>query len=159
VTASVAGIIIFGERGPPAASLPTSPRAELEVKLLRPIGIWQLDETRGKGRTTTKAFRFDGKTVTLFLVARNEFSARPPDDYYRVRARWRGDELYIQYPSGIWGPLVSCVGGRFIDRRMRAGPVFIYRKVRPRELDKSNRALLRDRPLWDYSTSLNDDWR
>jgi hypothetical protein len=143
----VAGVLIVHRRMTPLPPPPPTPGPAVE--------FWQLAETRGEAFPSTEAFRFDGQTVTLFLWSRHPFSGRPPDDCYRLQARWQGNELDILHPGGTWGAFMTFEHGRFIDRRDSWGAVFVYKKVRPTDLDKLARPLLDDRPVWDYSTPLS----
>jgi hypothetical protein len=135
-----AGILVFYHR---MTTLPPGPE-----------GIWQLAETRG--RPGVMAFRFDGQTVTLFLINTGDFPGRPPDGCYRLQARWQGEDLSIRLPTGAWQHLVSFVEGRFIGKTEAAGRAAAYRKVRPTGLAENERALVEDRPVWDYSTLMPD---
>src|SRR5437016_2440017 len=58
-------------------------------------------------------FYFDGETVTMSLVTEKVWEWHSEDDYYRLRAKWIGDDLYWLAPFGGWGKLATFRAGVF----------------------------------------------
>jgi hypothetical protein len=75
-------------------------------------------------------FRCHGDTVTLWLMTRKAWQHRSADDYYRVKARWQGNDLYILYPYGRWEKFATFADGKFREAN-GDGPPWVFEKVRP----------------------------
>jgi hypothetical protein len=95
-------------------------------------------------------FLYDGKHVTLFLVAEKPWMWRSQDEHYRLASEWQGDKLAYRPPFGRMSPFVRFVNGRF--ESLDDKPPFRYESVASREAaDKDDLVLLADRPVHDYN--------
>ena len=126
-----------------------------------PVGLWAIDglqvstvNTRleAAGRPARHdvpgAFYFDGRTVTLKLLAYKSHPAISPDECYRLTAELVADELYYRHPFGDWLYLATFRDGAFEVEDQ--GVTWRYNPVPADQASPACARLLPPRDLFDY---------
>jgi len=72
------------------------------------------------------------------------------DDFYRVKSKWVGDDLYWLPPFGTWEKLATFTNGHFEDRSGN-GITWVYERVKARQLTEHEWPLLLSRAPHDYA--------
>jgi hypothetical protein len=136
--------------------------------VLSPVGLWVVPESqvreaneqaRVKGENVIYGpphpFYFDGETATMHLYCTKAWMWRTPDDCYRVRTKWVGDQLYWLPPFGRWEKKAAFRNGRF--QHEQSGVVWKYERMPLNRVKEELRPLLKEREKHDYSiTPLGD---
>src|SRR5947207_3237537 len=87
------------------------------------VGVWGSDQRQIEAMNAKAEdgivlgpwpFAYDGETVTVLLVPLRLWAERSPDDYYRLKARWVGRDLYWLPPRGGEGSKVAWCFGQLI---------------------------------------------
>jgi hypothetical protein len=107
-------------------------------------------------------FYYDGETVTIWWAYGDSGLTRAsPDDHYRLKARWDGDDLYYLNPLRKWEKLATFKNGRF--QKEGNGRLWTFEAIRltnvwdwARSADRLQKQLLVKRALWDYSIDFFD---
>jgi hypothetical protein len=73
--------------------------------------------------------------------------SQPEDHVYRLKTKWRGNDLHCRMPFGFWTKVGTFEDGRFVERSDDA--VIVFEKVRPGRLHEET-LLLKDREPHDY---------
>lgn len=114
------------------------------------IGLWSADKKPiVVGAAEPPSFRYDGETIHLLLVCKVSIgfmTPRPPDSVYRLRASWRGDDLYCLYPYGQWSYIATFENGQFVSKNNQ-GDWPMHKVERERWVDDY---LAQDRERWHY---------
>jgi len=125
----------------------------------RGVGLWKIPANFRRVMPTPNTvalpgvdrFNYDGRTVTLGLVATKAWTWKSPDNYYRLKTRWRGDSLQYLPPFGRWQTLAT-FDGRVFKRMGPGSAVWTYKKVGKSDvLEPDDRVALKRRALHDYS--------
>jgi hypothetical protein len=94
-------------------------------------------------------FYYDGETVTLQLFTLKGWMWRSEDDYYRVKAKWVGDDLFYLPPFGRWDKLATFRGGHFADESEKVA--LRYERIPRSQVTEELRPLVKARERHDYS--------
>jgi WD40 repeat protein len=95
------------------------------------------------------AFRFDGDSVYRLMVRWHFDEEGPDDDIWRLRAQWKGKDLYCLYDGRGWGKVATFVDGHF--QIEEDGIVWVMEKADPSQLDDYYRPFVKEgRPPWHY---------
>jgi hypothetical protein len=95
------------------------------------------------------AFYFHGDSATMHLICLKAWMWHTEDDYYRVKTKWVGDDLYWLPPFGDWSKKATFRNGRFeVDGE---DVVWKYERVSPKDAVDECRPLLKKRELHDYA--------
>lgn len=111
-----------------------------------PVGIWRVSREQsvvddgGRAAANVPIFAFDGATVALRLRTLHQWQPRPPDDVFRLPARFADGELTYQAPDGSWVDLARFEDGRFVD--VGSGRKRIYEPIAADNLEPADRALV-----------------
>jgi hypothetical protein len=146
-------------------------RAEEAAERLRqaaagPVGLWAIPEWQVKALSGTinwthradgmldlyiapSPFYFDGETVTMHLITMKAWMWRSEDEYYRLKSKWVGQDLYYLPPFGKWTKLATYADGRF-QLKVRE-VVWLYMNLPTGEVREEFRPLVKGRPKHDYS--------
>jgi hypothetical protein len=95
-------------------------------------------------------FLYDGRSVILMLMTEHQWMWRTDDNIYRLESKWQGDVLYYRPPFGDFTSLAAFRNGSFeiVEHNRR----WTYERLsNAGEVDAADRALLRPRPVHDYS--------
>jgi hypothetical protein len=118
--------------------------------------IWQFDreeETNidtGRSIASVHTFIYENNTLIINLPSVSSVEGLPDDDIYRIKTKWKGNELYIFPPLGNkWELFATWDNNRFVmygDRKVK-----IFKKIKPAEIAKWQQGLLRPgRQMWSY---------
>jgi hypothetical protein len=77
--------------------------------------------------------------------------AGPESDYFRVKAKWKGNELYWLPPYGNWTSIATFVNGRFQRRWDDIEILWVYECAGPDELAEDEKPLLTLKEPHDYA--------
>lgn len=58
-------------------------------------------------------FFYDGETITMKFFREKEWMIGPPDDLYRLQAKWEGDDLYWLSTEKTWAFLATWRGDHY----------------------------------------------
>lgn len=111
-----------------------------------PVGIWRVSgeqpvvDDGGRAAANVPIFAFDGATVALRLRTVHQWQPRPPNDVFRLPARFADGELTYQAPNGAWVDLARFEDGRFVD--VGSGRKRIYEPIAADDLDPPDRPLV-----------------
>jgi hypothetical protein len=103
-------------------------------------------------------FRYDGQHVTVMLFAEKEWMWKTPDDVYRLKARWKGRDLYYLPPFAKWQFLATFENGKFVMPDKPSGHKWDFERIRDEDLGEQDRAFTKKRNLHDYSIKPTDPW-
>lgn len=117
--------------------------------------IWQFDKEEetniNSGRSISSVYTFIYENDSLILNLPS-VSSTPgvPDDIYRIKTKWKENELYIFPPLGNkWELFATWDNNRFVmygDRKVK-----IFKKIKPEEIAKWQQGLLKPgREMWSY---------
>src|SRR5262245_8958935 len=89
-----------------------------------PVGIWKCSRQRPATANDPPsvswpgagAFRYDGRSVYVYLLSMRHEIGDPEDGVYRFRARWEGNTLRFRELDGGWKRWATFVDGRFLIR-------------------------------------------
>src|SRR3954462_1675704 len=118
--------------------------------------IWQFDKEEGaninSGGSISSVYTFiyDNDSLILNLPSVSSVAGLPDDDIYRIKTKWKGNELYIFPPLGNkWELFATWDNNRFVmygDRKVK-----IFKKIKPAEIAKWQQDLLKPgREMWSY---------
>lgn len=118
--------------------------------------IWQVDKEEdtnlnsGRGVSDVYAFIYDNNSLIINLPSDSSAAGLPDDDIYRIKTKWKGNELYIFPPLGNkWELFATWDNNRFVmygDRKAK-----IFKKIKPEEIAKWQQGLLKPgREMWSY---------
>ncbi len=119
-------------------------------------GIWQLDreeETNINSERSipnTHTFIYENDSLIINLPSESLAAGLPEDDIYRIKTKWKGNELYVFLPLGSkWELFATWEHNRFAmygDGKMR-----IFKRIKPEEIAKWQQGLLKPgREMWSY---------
>ncbi len=119
-------------------------------------GIWQFDveeETNinfERSTLTVYAFIYDNDSLIINLPSRSLSPGLPDDDVYRIKTKWKENELYIFPPLGNkWELFATWDNDRFV--MYGDGKVKIFKKIKPEEIAAWQQDLLKPgREMWNY---------
>lgn len=111
-----------------------------------PAGVWKMPSVGG----VSDSFRFDGKYITLHLMRTKLWMWKTDDEFYRVKSKWVGDDLYLLPPFGTWTKLATFTNGHF-ERSYDSGATRVYERVQARQLAEDEWPLLLPRTPHDYA--------
>jgi hypothetical protein len=130
------------------------------------IGLWvvpqsQVDEADARAKAagehvffmSPNPFYFHGDSATMHLIRLKEWMWRSEDDYYRVKTKWEGDDLYWLPPFGPWSKLATFRNGRF--ERDEDDVVWKFERISPKVAADECRPLLKKREIHDYAIRAN----
>jgi len=123
--------------------------------------IWQFDKEETKINSERNmldvyTFIYENDSLIINLPSISLVAGLPDDNIYRVKTKWKGDELYIFPPLGNkWELFATWDGNHFV--MYGDGKVKIFKKIKPQEIALWQRDLLKPgREMWKY-TYLNPD--
>jgi len=124
--------------------------------------IWQFDREEeanidtGRSIASVHTFIYDNDSLIINLPSVSSVAGLPDDNIYRIKTRWKENELYIFPPLGNkWELFATWDNNRFVMYGNRK--VKIFKKIKPEEIAKSQQALLKTGlEMWSYSY-LNPD--
>lgn len=124
--------------------------------------IWQFDkeentnvDSRGS-ISDIHTFIYENNSLIINLPSISSAAGLPEDDVYRIKVRWKGNELYIFPPLGDkWELLATWENNRFVMHG--DGKVKMFKRIKPEEIAKWQQDLLKPgREMWKYKY-LNPD--
>jgi hypothetical protein len=86
------------------------------------------------------------------IVADRPWHRSSSDDYYRVKAKWVGNDLYwvVPFGDGGYSDLATFKDGTFQLQYDKEGPLWVFQKVDGSKLDDNEKPLAMDREPYDY---------
>jgi hypothetical protein len=107
-------------------------------------------------------FFYDGETITMKFFREKEWMIGPPDDLYRLQAKWEGDHLYWLSTAKTWVFLATWRGDHYerasephLQVRGKDYPGVLWRfehvdLVDPETADPLERLIAGPAGRWDY---------
>jgi hypothetical protein len=136
------------------------PESQIEAERERVKGLNARAKAAGKavvyGLGFPNSFRYHGDTVTMHLIAVRDWHGRSPDDYYRVKIKWKGNDLFWLPPHGTWTRLATLANGKFQKENPKyqiesaERPPWVFEKVKPEKLNEYEKPLASEREPYDY---------
>ena len=119
-------------------------------------GIWQFDSDEntknnpGLNVPDVYTFIYENDSLIINLPSISSAAGLPIDDIYRIKIRWKGNELYIFPPLGNkWELFARWDNNRFV--MPGDGIAKIYKKIERKEIAKWQQGLLKPgREMWSY---------
>jgi hypothetical protein len=119
-------------------------------------GIWQFDKEEdtdfNSERDISDVYTFISENNTLIINLPSESSAKglPDDHIYRIKTRWKGNDLFVFAPLGNkWELFATWDNNRFVmygDRKVK-----IFKRISPEEIAEWQKNLLKSgRGIWSY---------
>jgi hypothetical protein len=118
-------------------------------------GLWQQAREvsapggDGKSLDDTYTFKYEDGLVTLRLMVISKMRWKSADSFYTLKARWDGNALSYQTPSGRWSELALFEDGKFVmygDGMRRE-----YDRIQTDQVADFSKAILEPRAPFDYS--------
>ncbi|MBN2493794.1 MAG: hypothetical protein JXR96_04315 [Deltaproteobacteria bacterium] len=103
-------------------------------------------------------FEYDGRHVTIRLFTEKAWMWKTPDDVYKLKSRWKGDELYYLPPFADWQHLATFEKGRFVIRDTNRGREWAFERIRKEDLGPGDRAFVMARDPHDYGIKPTDPY-
>lgn len=118
--------------------------------------IWQFDrEVETDIKTTGSVsniytFIYKNSSLTINLPSTSSIVGIPEDDIYRIKTKWKVNDLYIFPPFGNkWELFATWDENRFV--MYGDGKVRIFKKIKPEEIAVWQKDLLKSgRKIWNY---------
>lgn len=118
--------------------------------------IWQFDKEEntnidsGNSISDVYSFIYENDSIIINLPSISSAVGLPEDDVYRIKVRWKGNELYIFPPLGDkWELFAAWENNRFVMRG--DGKVKMFKRIEPKEIAKWQKDLLKpEREMWKY---------
>lgn len=118
--------------------------------------IWQLDRQEetsidsGRSISDVYAFIFENGDLIINLPSMSSAAGVPDDDIYRIKTKWKENELYIFPPLGDkWELFAIWDDNRFV--MFGNGKKKIFKKIKPDEIAPWQKNLLKPgREMWSY---------
>lgn len=118
--------------------------------------IWQFEREEaadidsGRSLSSVYTFIYENEDLIINLPSRSSYKGLPDDDVYRIKTKWKGNDLYIFPPLGDkWELFATWDDDRFVmygDGKMK-----IFKKIKPDEIAAWQRGLLKaGREMWSY---------
>jgi hypothetical protein len=118
--------------------------------------IWQFDREEktdinsGRSIPSVYTFIYENESLIINLPSISSASGLPDDDIYRIKIKWKGNDMYIFPPLGNkWELFDTWENDRFVmygDGKMK-----IFKKIKPEEIAKWQQGLLKaGREMWRY---------
>jgi hypothetical protein len=125
--------------------------------------IWQFDreeeteQHEGGAISSVHAFVYEDGSLIIALPSISLYVGMSDDDVYRIKTRWRGNDLHMFPPFGKkWELFATWDSNRFVmygDGKMR-----IFKKITPEEIAGWQKDLLKaGRQMWNYPYVNPDD--
>jgi hypothetical protein len=128
------------------------------------IGIWAVGDVelkRVQSAITAKsgephliarpgAFYYHGDSITLEAIALIPWWTKANDDYYRLKAKWVGNDLFWLPPLGGWDKLATFQDGIF-EMSTDSWLKWRFDHVPNSKATPEHQPLLKLRELWKYS--------
>lgn len=119
-------------------------------------GIWQFDRDEDTNLNSERSisdvhtFIYDHNSLIINLLSESSAAGLPADDIYRIKTKWKKNELYVFAPLGNkWELFATWDGNRFV--MYGEGKVKIFKKIKPEEIAKWQQGLLKPgREMWSY---------
>jgi hypothetical protein len=103
-------------------------------------------------------FRYDGQHVTVRLFTEKAWMWKTPDDVYKLKARWQGNDLYYLPPFAGWQLLATFEKGNFVIREENRDHEWVFERMQKENLDPGDRVFLAARDLHDYGIKPTDPY-
>jgi hypothetical protein len=135
-----------------------------------PIGLWTIPSARIKADllridsesdrrirlsllpdilSIPEPFYFDGETVTVQLHTHKDWMWRSEDDLYRLKTKWKGNDLFYRPPFADWRYLATFENGFF---QVHDDPnLWVFERRAEGELPDDLRCFVKTREKHDYS--------
>jgi hypothetical protein len=120
--------------------------------------VWQFDREvealrpSGRGMSSVHTFIYENDSVIINLPSKSKSPGvvLPDDNIYRIKTKWKGNELYIFPPlGGKWELFAAWENDRFV--MYGNGKMKIFKKIKPEEIAAWQKDLLKaGREMWDY---------
>ena len=119
--------------------------------------IWQFDKEKetnvksARSISSVNTFIFENDSLIINLPSMSSYVGLPDDDIYRIRTKWKGNELYIFPPLGDkWELFATWENNQFV--MYGGGKVKLFKKIKPEEIVVWQQNLLKPgREMWRYS--------
>ena len=118
--------------------------------------IWQFDrdeetDVNSAGSiSSVYTFIYENDSLIITLPSVSSYVGLPNDDIYRIKTKWKGNELYIFPPLGNkWELFATWDSNRFV--MYGGGKVKLFKKIKPEEIAKWQQDLFKaGREMWSY---------
>jgi hypothetical protein len=125
--------------------------------------IWQFDREEDTTLNSERSisdvhtFIYENDSLIINLPTESSAAGLPEDNIYRIKTKWKGNELYVFFPLGAkWELFATWDGNRFV--MYGDGKVKVFKKINPEEIAKWQVGLLRPgREVWSYAYMNPDD--
>jgi hypothetical protein len=120
------------------------------------IGIWQFNREEGTkinaegSINSVYTFIYENDSLIIYLPSDSSFVGLPKDDIFRIKTKWKGNELYIFPPLGNrWELFATWDNNIFV--MYGGGKVKLFKKIEAEEIAKWQQNLLKaGREMWSY---------
>jgi hypothetical protein len=125
--------------------------------------IWQFDKEESTNisqmmsMSDVHSFIYENNSLIIYLPPIILVADLPEDNIYRIKTKWKGDELYIFPPLGNkWELFAKWDNKRFVMYGINKAKIF--KKIKPEEIAKWQEGLLKPgRKMWSYPFINPDD--
>lgn len=124
-----------------------------------PNGIWVVDKAESTIESTNSGaadipiyqppFIVDDNEIVIRLEPHKSWDDMPPNNLFRLKAKWKGNEIFYLSPQNTWEKYASFINGRFEE--YANGVVWKYKRVTPDELPLFWKDFLNDVPSFRYA--------
>lgn len=125
--------------------------------------IWQFDKKEetniGSDRSLSSVYTFiyEDNSLIVNLPSISSFKGLPDDDIYRIKTKWKDNELYIFPPLGNkWELFAAWDTDRFV--MSGDGKVKTFKRINAEDIAEWQKGLLKsEREMWSYPYINPDD--